>query len=278
MSVLEDLQATIRARDEQLLNEEKKYREITTQLVIEQNNVLRANEQLQVEQGKVKQLQRELKELEYLLLKEKTRTGRTAIREWWETGRDDWKTMWQRVIGHDAEVPEETAKELEIILRGIPREGAVLEIGAGVGRLLKGLTPYFASVKGVDPSETYVQMSSTYLAESDCVILLNDGLHLPFSDESFSFVFAYTCFQHMPTIGVIRANLREAYRVLYADGYFRFQTVHGEPNPEKHDGWVFASRESLMEEVLNAGFADVQIEEGLTAPNHFWVTARKKNA
>src|SRR5258708_7281254 len=73
-----------------------KYRELTAALVAEQCKVNALNLQLEEEQRKIKQLQKDLAAAELFLLKEKTRNGREAVREWWETNPENWKDMWQR--------------------------------------------------------------------------------------------------------------------------------------------------------------------------------------
>lgn len=189
-----------------------------------------------------------------------------ASREFWETNIHDKTSMWLKVIGQPEEDEAETLATASKIFAGAKGKSC-LEIGAGVGRLLKFALSTFTEVVGVDVSKAI-----TALADSRYRILLTDGLTLPFPDESFDFVYSFTVFQHMPDLATVQTNLKETYRVLRKGGVCRIQTVEGEPNPSLYDGRVFPSSEAFWAEFEQAGFTKVSAE---TENAWIWITAKK---
>src|ERR1700760_3663687 len=117
--------------------------------------------------------------------------------------------------------------DLRPILDGVPPGGNVLEIGAGIGRLLVPIEDRFDDLVGVDIAPRMVEMSDDYLHDHPKIrVLLNDGTTLPFADASFDFVFSYITFQHIPERSIVERYIAEAYRVVKPGGVFRFQVVH----------------------------------------------------
>lgn len=64
-------------------------------------------------------------------------------------------------------------------------------------------------------------------AEKGLVSVLGNFNHLPFEDESFSAVWAYTSLLHVPKSQVDKP-LSEVYRVLENDGIFGLGLIEGE--------------------------------------------------
>lgn len=120
--------------------------------------------------------------------------------------------------------------DVAAILDGVRAGGRVLEIGAGIGRLLVAMSDRFDALVGVDISPRMVELSAEYLAgHSEIQILLNDGASLPLPEESFDFVFSYITFQHIPDRRVVERYIAEAHRVLKRGGTFRFQVCMVSP-------------------------------------------------
>ncbi|MGK7920986.1 MAG: methyltransferase domain-containing protein [Trichodesmium sp.] len=116
------------------------------------------------------------------------------------------------------------------ILQDVPvkPEWKLLEIGCGVGRLIKYLRENFARVDGVDISENMIQFAKQYLADGkqNGEVYVNNGCDLQqLADESYDFVFSTIVFQHIRSISIVKSYLRETFRVLKPGGYFRIQ-VH----------------------------------------------------
>lgn len=107
----------------------------------------------------------------------------------------------------------------------------VLEIGCGVGRLLKALAPRFSYLHGVDVSGEMIRRSRHYLAGiANVATTETNGTDLrPFTPSSFNLIYSYVAFQHMPE-EVFSRYLDEANRLLMPNGYLLFQIYVGTPN------------------------------------------------
>lgn len=115
-------------------------------------------------------------------------------------------------------------------IHGLPVGGSVLEIGAGIGRLLVEMEDRFDELVGVDISPRVIELSHDYVAgHAKVELLLNDGSILPFENERFDVVFSYIAFQHIPDRALVEKHIRESYRVLRPGGAFRFQVIHRSP-------------------------------------------------
>jgi len=129
----------------------------------------------------------------------------------------------------------QTQSAIQQILDGIPLEEhwRCLEIGCGVGRLMKALASQCAHVAGVDLSERMLEHARRYLAGTPNVSLhLNDGRSLEMvADASIDFVYSHLAFQHITLYEVVDAYLAEIARVLKPGGYCRIQNWREGPLP-----------------------------------------------
>jgi len=133
---------------------------------------------------------------------------------------------------------KQTKKDFQKIFKDIDclSINSVLEIGCGVGRILKVLEEHklFSRIIGVDISPKMIQYAEEYLKLQDSSTIelyLTDGENLPIKDNSIDFVFSIVTFQHMTTKSIVKANLKEIYRVLVPKGLARIQTIeHKNPN------------------------------------------------
>lgn len=108
-----------------------------------------------------------------------------------------------------------------------PSYAHMLEIGCGVGRLLKPLAARFDTVTGVDISEEMLRHAAEYCACMPNIrLILNDGHTLKeIADESMDYVGSAGVFQHIIDFTVIAGYITEALRVLKPGGVFVFQCV-----------------------------------------------------
>ena len=128
-----------------------------------------------------------------------------------------------------AESGEETAQCLMTAIREVYEPTwNVLDIGCGIGRVLKPLAPYFQTLSGVDVSATMIAQSKSWLADYPHITTYeNSGLDLcEFPDSSFNLVYSYVAFQHMPR-PVFERYLGEINRVLLPEGYLALQLPIG---------------------------------------------------
>jgi ubiquinone/menaquinone biosynthesis C-methylase UbiE len=101
----------------------------------------------------------------------------------------------------------------------------ILEIGCGMGRILRPLSGACRSIHGVDISAVMIRRARDYLNGLDNVtVQVQQGARLAYADASFSFVYAWLVFMHLPYRDFL-AYVAEACRVLKPGGTFFFQAV-----------------------------------------------------
>ena len=111
-------------------------------------------------------------------------------------------------------------------------DGAFLEIGCGIGRVLQHMASMCREVHGVDISAEMIKRGHQRLRHLPNVHFhQGNGYDLePFQSNSFDVVYCAFVFQHMPKTSVFN-YLREVYRVLKPEGVVRFQV----PNLLQHE-------------------------------------------
>jgi SAM-dependent methyltransferase len=196
-----------------------------------------------------------------------------ADRAHWEFSTE--QEMWRKVVGADHESVADSLRVIHKIFKySEARKKMVLEVGAGCGRLLRYATAHADVAIGVDYSWAMVHAAARHCGGIPrmCVVK-NDGRVLPFGNDMFDLVYSFTCFQHMPDLETIEANVREVSRVLKPRGEFIFQTVIGDRDePGRYDGYVFKNDLELVDLVLMKGFSVLDTErEG----EWIWGRARK---
>ena len=142
---------------------------------------------------------------------------------------------------------------------------AVLEIGCGIGRLLKPLSRRVARAIGVDVSEEMIRRGREYCADRDNVELHRTDGSLDFlRDAELDFVYSHIVFQHLPRKSYVERYFREAARVLKPGGLLRVQ-VDGRSRQffrrwvaDSWSGVVFSARE-LGRRLERAGFRVTEI-------------------
>jgi SAM-dependent methyltransferase len=188
--------------------------------------------------------------------------------------------------------------DLEEVLDGFDRawlkQGTVLEIGCGAGRLLKAIAHKVRKAYGVDFSGEMVRLAQARLREfSNVITLKNDGSSLSmFENEKFDFVFSFAVFQHIPTRANIEAYLREIHRVLKPMGEVKLQ-VDGRDNVFwrllkrliGNDSWsgIFFSRGELLAIARAHGFKVIRLghrpsRRGVLGLQNLWIHMRKPSS
>ncbi len=195
---------------------------------------------------------------------------------WWEpTSEAD---AWQKIIMAGQEDLNDSARTAVVLLDGIPSGEVALEIGCGVGRLMKEMVGKFQRVFGVDIAQGMVDHSKNYLRNyPQCEVLLGDGEHIPMDDACVDFVYSYIAFQHMPTLEVIQTNVNEIARVLRPGGFCRVQTIRGTPfycDERESMHYMFKDEAAFLDPFVKAGLFSVATA-GLIHPATLWVTAEK---
>jgi SAM-dependent methyltransferase len=114
-----------------------------------------------------------------------------------------------------------------VVLRniGLNPRATVLEIGCGIGRLLKPLASRARELHGVDVSGEMIAQGRRRLAGWPSIHLhLGSGSDLEtLQDAYFDLCYSFIVFQHVPDKAIVCTYLAEAFRVLKPGGLFRFQ-------------------------------------------------------
>lgn len=142
----------------------------------------------------------------------------------------------------------------------VSTDWAVLEIGCGIGRLLKPLSRRVRRAVGVDLSEEMIRRGREYCADRPNVEhRRTDGGLEGLPDGEFDFVFSHIVFQHLPRKAYVDRYLRDAARVLRPGGLLRIQ-VDGRSRQffrrvvaDSWSGVVFSARE-LRRRLERSGF------------------------
>lgn len=156
----------------------------------------------------------------------------------------------------------------EQILKGIPSQPhwQVLEIGCGVGRLIKPLRQKFNRVDGVDISENMIEFAKQYLADgqSNGELYVNNGCDLQdLPGEFYDFVYSTIVFQHIRSLSVVKSYLSEIFRVLKPGGYFRIQ-VH-DRSAENLGNFDEEGAENQQYYLCGNAYTDTQLRDLLIA-------------
>lgn len=153
-----------------------------------------------------------------------------------------------------------------------------LEIGCGVGRLMKPVSEKVNSVIGLDISDRMIDESKIYLKD-----VTNTSTHhvlsdwkFPVDDTAIDLVYSVIVFQHIPDRKIIDIYMDEIYRVLKPGGMIRIQTLKAEPPKSGFHGFhghTFRDMDSFKQ--LFKKFTILETQDGLGHKDWLWVTAKK---
>ena len=101
----------------------------------------------------------------------------------------------------------------------IEKNGIILEVGCGIGRMTQFMRYDFNKVIGIDISGKMIQQAKERLRGAE--FIETDGETIPLPSNSIDFTFSYIVFQHFKTKEMLESNFKEVYRVLKKDGIFK---------------------------------------------------------
>lgn len=185
----------------------------------------------------------------------------------------------------EAEFDESGLRDLhDLILPGlVMNAGTVaLEIGCGIGRLLKPMAGLVGELHGVDVSGEMLTSARVRLQSYSNIRLHKTGgadlSMLP--DHAVDFCYSYIVFQHIPHKDLVIAYITEVSRILKPGGIFRFQ-VDGRyadaGRRAKGGTWagvVFSEEE--MRSILKKTDLDIVACSGANTA-YFWITATRRD-
>lgn len=157
-----------------------------------------------------------------------------------------------------------------IVLKGLELnpDTIALEIGCGMGRLLRPLAARVKEAHGVDISPEMVKKGNEDLKDvpnAKCHVTTGD-LSM-FESGSMDFCYSSRVFQHIPTREAVLAYLKEASRVLKPGGTFRFLSEHPGRRATEGGTWfgVLFREQELRSLLAGMGF-EVQSLERENSP------------
>ena len=139
----------------------------------------------------------------------------------------DWQNFWDDAIPVETEVAWRTRERdaLPLLLKHMPRKGAILDAGCGRGGMLIHLFRQGFAIQGCDISEKNIALIRR--AEPAVRVDLQDILGMSYPDGSFDAMLSYGVLQHMED-GPGRA-LREAHRVIKPGGLLFISVPYRNP-------------------------------------------------
>lgn len=106
----------------------------------------------------------------------------------------------------------------------------ILEIGCGIGRLLKPLSEKYICY-GIDASKDMVEHAQKYAPKAK-IILCNGKGAIDFPPNLFNLVFSLIVFQHIEDMKVIKNFIKNSFKILQPRGVGRFQFLKERPDME----------------------------------------------
>lgn len=187
--------------------------------------------------------------------------------DWNRRVKHDYRFWMTESHNTDAAMWSSGARDSSVLLTGIerPDDKIILEIGCGVGRLLRSVSERFRHVIGFDVSTEAIKKAGELLKDRPNVeLFVGDGFSLnPLADKSIDVAYSFAAITSMP-VDIAASYLQEANRVLKTGGILRMQMYLGEEQIVSGNDTLHLrcyKRENLAQAARAAGFAVDYIEE-----------------
>jgi len=179
-------------------------------------------------------------------------------RYWMSDGVQDDEAMWQ--TGR-----RDLASLIDNLNAESNKSKTFLDLGCGVGRLLKSAAEHFGRVIGIDVSGQAIQQAKKLLGDiSNLKLILGDGNSLEqIEDQSIDIAVSFAAVCSIPA-SVTAAYLNELGRVIKQDGELKIQLYLGQEYiPEREDtlGVRCYDQSRFEDAVKSAGFDLVSVKE-----------------
>jgi len=160
-----------------------------------------------------------------------TKIAKQMREDWNRRIQHDYRFWMTESHSDDVSMWSSGERDSAILLDGIEEKEnkTLLELGCGVGRLLKANVGKFHKVIGFDVSEEAVKRARELIGpDSSLELHAGDGFSLnPIPDNSVDVAFSFAAITSMP-VDVAANYLKEMHRVLKSDGTVRLQMYLGE--------------------------------------------------
>ena len=148
------------------------------------------------------------------------------------------------------------------------KDQIVLDIGCGVGRILKEL-PYKGI--GIDISKNMVDIATVRDNNPLHEYWVLPAVRLYIERESKDFVYCILVFQHLKS-ETIKYYMEDIHYALKIGGIFRFQFIEGTEQEPFSNHYLL---EDIKQWLEDAGLEFVKADKGLCHSQWTWITARK---
>lgn len=190
-------------------------------------------------------------------------------RDWDERVEHDYRYWMSDGVSSDTEMWQTGERDLSCLLADIPQSEVAnftsLEIGCGVGRIVRAASRRFRLAKGIDVSPAAIERGRILLQDFDNVELLHgDGFTFASIDNgSIDFVYTFAALSSMP-VAVIASYLAEMARVVRPAGYAALQLFIGNPSRTVEEDTLAIrtfSRHDFERALTRAGFTVIAAHE-----------------
>ncbi|RIL12540.1 MAG: hypothetical protein DCC75_00260 [Proteobacteria bacterium] len=196
------------------------------------------------------------------------RLGQLMRSDWDRRVRHDYRFWMSDGYQDDAAMWASGERDLKIITEGLGLTGdeVFLELGCGVGRILKAALGRFSKVIGIDVSKEAISKARELLKEHVSKLELHTGNGFDLSavrDNTADLAISFAALSSMPT-DVIANYLRELHRVVKPGGTVRLQMYLGSERPDNEEDTLHLrcySQANLRAALQACGFAVESISE-----------------
>jgi SAM-dependent methyltransferase len=139
----------------------------------------------------------------------------------------------------------------------------IIEIGSGIGRLIKSLDRDDRNFICIEASEDMIELGKKYLEDIKASVLWvksENGIKIDSSYNGFAdFVYSIITFQHIPNLNAVLNYLSDAYILLREGGILTFQVLRKEFN--RGDLWTYHSLDYLHIHLRKLGFKNIELKK-----------------
>lgn len=151
-----------------------------------------------------------------------------------------------------------TPKHLEL-LNIDPKAKRILEVGCGIGRLLKELAPTRDLCVGFDASNSMIKEGKEYCKDLPIDLYHCDGSgKLDYQDSSFDYAFSFLTFQHIPNNDAVKKYVSEMARLLKKKGKINIQFLTNDEFPGK-ETWTHHDLDDMQAYMKEVGFKNIKL-------------------